>query len=232
MDPEKHVDPDKETEPLEKSMQNLSIQDDFNQACQKGDTTTVKSLLAQHEKTINVDNCDGVEHPALYVAITSTERDPELIEALFLAGANPNILVSVEDETWKLKRTRTIFQHLIFNHGDAELELVKSFLDHGADILAQDGDGNTAFAIALQREHPNTVREILNHALANPKLSDHKQFYQLCNFVINDDLEGAKALMGGIRDIFFNAMEEITPLRFALRLNKLEFTKIFIDSLK
>lgn len=195
----------------------------FLRACNLGDVATVKTLLAKHKEEIDLAKCILNGNPVLYAMIVHERRSIELVKELLMAGANPNCLILVN------ATTRTIFQHLVNNPGLDKLKFVNLFLCHDVSVLAKDSDGYTALGIAVEQEEPEIVKAILNYAVGKESNQNHRQFYQLCNFMIDDNLKDAKELLDQIDDIDFSDMEEIKPMRFAIKFGKHNFMKMFID---
>lgn len=105
-------------------------------------------------------------------------------------------------------------------------ELIRMLCKFGGTILRRNSCFNqhtglySALLHVTRNSKPAIFKVILDHDCL---------FYQLCSAIETGDHQTFQSLLIEIDDIEFSNMNEITPLRFSVIRNKLQFVKILLD---
>ena len=126
----------------------------------------IKSLLnhgADPNNAIKNPNPTFDGYTPLFVAITSPNPNPTIVELLLKKGANPNAAF----------RGTNIIMNIVSNQTNTEI--LDLMIAHGVDINSRDPNGLTPLMYATyNKEKPELmITELLKHG-ANPKLVDNK----------------------------------------------------------
>ncbi len=107
----------------------------------------IVELLIQNKALVNLPNTN--RRTALMLA--SSGPFNEIVTMLLNAGADPNIVDSVEE-----------FSALMFAAAEGQLEVVKTLVNNGADKTLKDIDGDTAYDFAIEKGHTNVAEFLKN----------------------------------------------------------------------
>ncbi|KAK7110344.1 serine/threonine-protein phosphatase 6 regulatory ankyrin repeat subunit C-like [Littorina saxatilis] len=110
-------------------------------AAQHDERETVKTILQQFSKTVNLDKTDYANYTAL--AYAACGNNFQLCSLLLNAGARPDV-----------NSTSPLFLAVSNNASDALIQLL---ISHGASVNVSNSDGLTALAAAAKTRRPNIV---------------------------------------------------------------------------
>lgn len=156
--------------------------------------------------------------------------------SIVVRSAQPEALLSIEhDRTILSKVIRStlkflpILQEVIISIEDEEVcvQVVGSLLCSGACTLLKDHQDRTALRTAVEYRKWAVVDLIVVHGSENSV--KYKEFYKLCQCIVENDEQTANYLLDNIEDVDFCAMKEITPLRFAVAKNRPNFVKVLTN---
>lgn len=112
---------------------------------------------------------------------------------------------------------------------DNNLELVQSFLEHGAQINEKDGRGWTALHYAIENQHLRIVQLLVTKgAKINEKADDGST--PLHNAAYERNLDIARFLITNGADVNEKANDGSTPLHHAVQAHALEIARFLVNN--
>lgn len=111
---------------------------------------------------------------------------------------------------------------------DGYLEIVRMMIGNGADVNAENNDGDTSLIMAFKNGHLEVAQLLIEKgADINAKGSDEQT--PLMYAFIGGNLEMAKLLIGKGADVSTKGRDSQTPLMHAVNVGHLELVKLLIE---
>lgn len=139
-------------------------------AAERGDEEAVRLCLQHGVEANATEPGDLFGYTALIVAAGSGHKG--VVEFLLRAGANPNLPTSTGDEGREASFIEGHFDFsavgrtaLIAASARGQVQIVKALLDHGADVSAADGDGQSPLMFAAYNGDRDVVELLLQHCV-------------------------------------------------------------------
>lgn len=197
----------------------------FFEACIYQNLDLVKQMLDEHQ--VDVNCVDELGHNALIQVGLQCYGPFKLIEFLLSRGADCNLRIR------PLGSEEGVFTTILHETVALYPDLVELFLNHKANLLAQNFLGETVLYYTLIYDHDESLAVLLKYGCLLPehyeKADYYRKFYQLCDCVLRDDFPRAELIMQNLSDVDFSDMPEISLLRFAILRNKVDWVKLFLD---
>ena len=157
---------------------------------------------------------------------------PEMIEFLLLLGANDTLSLdkalkkAAEFENIN-KQTLLLFRELSKDLPD--INIIKFFIDAGADVNAKHPYGWTALMVAADNGHPEIVK-LLIAAGADVNAMDNTGFTALMYAARNGRTEIVKIIIAADADVNYNYNYGVTALKLSIDNNYEDCAKLLINA--
>lgn len=132
-----------------------------NKAVQQEKRQQLLATLIQQGLNLNARDMNG--RSALHYAL---DNHLEWVEALLVAGINPNLQSNTEQSALYLALQR------FMKSQDQNLNLIKNLLAHKADPNQRNSQGETCLFLAYRAQNPELIQLLLTHG-ANPALKSY-----------------------------------------------------------
>jgi ankyrin repeat protein len=186
---------------------------DIHDAIERGDTATVKSLLAGQADALNARDQNGLTP----LNLAAYKGNVELVKYLLARGADRQI----GDNEGSLP---------IHNAAAAgHTAVVELLVAEGSDINAQDNNQETALLFALARRQFETAAWLLDHG-ADPKISNRQGITPLHYAVSTQQGNLCRRLITLGADVNARTLEGNTPLVAAALSGNIEITRLLLDT--
>lgn len=212
-------------------MAEISIFEQFYNACKDQNSESVGSLISTGAIDIDAANLEG--NTPLHVAVFL--KSHEIVDYLLTSGANVDGLDSW-GATPLVKAIVTI-----------QRKMVGILLSHGAKLtgLGKSGNGGALETILrfqlrdslqnqeneLQRLHEcNLITEMILARGMESQNKTEEDYFVLCDAIVKDDLEAARSLIKDIEDINFRGVKAGSPLAMAILLSRLKIAELLLQN--